>query len=79
MKLYFKTACKWFSTFPLYNGVAQIPAAVYRQVNQEEDAGGEEDGEPTLRPHICIQRCVFGAAEGHVSGAHSLGPRGHVQ
>lgn len=72
-------ACNWISTFLLHNDTVQIPAAVYRQVNQEKDAGGEEDSEPTLRPHICIQRCVPGAVKGHVSGADSLGQRGHVQ
>ncbi|KAI4818640.1 hypothetical protein KUCAC02_003946 [Chaenocephalus aceratus] len=40
--------------------------------NKEEDSGGEEEPEPQLRPHVCVQGCGSGAAAGDVSGAHSV-------
>lgn len=45
--------------------------------DKEEDSGGEEEPEPQLRPHVCVQGCGSGAAAGDVSGAHSVGQGGH--
>lgn len=59
--------------------LVQVSAAMQDQGHQEEDSGGEEDPEPTLRPHFCVQGPEAGRTEEHVSGADRVGPRGYVQ
>lgn len=47
--------------------------------HKEKDSSCEEELEPSLRPHVCVQGADSGAAEGDVSGAHCVGQRGHVE
>jgi len=62
------------------NSALQVSVAIKEQVFlKEEDSSCEEDKEPKLQPHICVQISESRAAEGHVSGAHCLGQRDPVQ
>lgn len=47
--------------------------------HKEEDSSCEEDPEPPIRPHVCVQGAGSGAAGGDVSGADGVGQRGHVE
>ncbi|KAM7389231.1 hypothetical protein PAMP_023221 [Pampus punctatissimus] len=47
--------------------------------HKEEDSSCEEEPEPFVQPHVCVQGADPGAAEGDVSGAHCVGQRGHVE
>lgn len=41
--------------------------------HKEEDQAGEEEPQPSLRLHICLQGAQSGAAAGDVSGADRVG------
>lgn len=65
--------CLFIST---NSAVFQVSAAIKEKVFlKAEDSGSEEDEEPKLQPHICVQPPESGAAEGCMSGAHRLGQR----